>query len=131
MKKEFSTAWKASKQPRKQIKYLAKAPLHINKKLMNVNLGKELRKKTGKRNIPVRKGDTVKILRGKFKGKKEKINRVDAKKYKLFLDNVVFEKKDGTKVPIGIHYSNVQIWELNLNDKKRVASLNKKGKKVK
>jgi len=34
MKKIFSTHWKASKQPRKQRKYRAKAPLHIKRKFL-------------------------------------------------------------------------------------------------
>ena len=42
MKKIFSKHWKSSKQPRKQRKYRAKAPLHIKRKLLNVNLSKEL-----------------------------------------------------------------------------------------
>ena len=57
MKKQFSTQWNASKQPRKQRKYLANAPLHKRHKFMSANLIKELRKKYGKRNFPVRKGD--------------------------------------------------------------------------
>src|SRR3989338_176397 len=45
MKNKFSTKWKESKQPRKQRKYRANAPLHLRKKFVNVNLSKELRKK--------------------------------------------------------------------------------------
>jgi len=64
MKNEFSKHWVGSKRPGKQRKYLAKAPLHIRKKLLNVSLSKELRKKYGRRAITVRKGDKVKILVG-------------------------------------------------------------------
>lgn len=126
MKKNFSKSWISSVLPRKQRKYLANAPLHVRKTIMKCNLSPSLRKKYFVRNVRVRKGDMVKILRGKFKGKKEKVNKVDSKKYRIFLDNIVFEKKDSTKVPVSIHYSNVQIWQLNMSDKKRVASLNKK-----
>ena len=62
MKQKFSTKWKSSKQPRKQRKYLANAPLHLKKKFISVNLSKELRKKHGKRNVSLRKGDIVKIM---------------------------------------------------------------------
>ncbi len=62
MKKKFSDKWKASKLPRKQRKYLANAPLHIKRKFLSANLSKELRKKHGKRSIPIRKGDTVRIM---------------------------------------------------------------------
>ena len=63
MNKKFSTSWKASKRPGKQRKYSANAPLHLKKKFVSVNLSKELRKKYEKRNIPVKKGDMVKIMK--------------------------------------------------------------------
>jgi len=50
MKRKFSKHWKASKRPGKQRKYSANLSLHLKKKLMSVNLSKELRKKHGKRN---------------------------------------------------------------------------------
>ncbi len=132
MSKKFSKSWKSSKNPKKQRKFLRNAPYHIRRKIMKCSLSPSLRKKYNVRRLRVRTGDTGKILRGKFKGIKEKINKVDVKNYKLYFDNIVFEKKDGTKVPVGIHFSNVQIWDLNLDDKKRIASLNKKmEKKVK
>ena len=69
MKQKFSTKWVGSKQPRKQRKYRANAPLHILHTMMSSNLNKELRKKYGKRSFPVKKGDTIKIMIGEFKGK--------------------------------------------------------------
>ncbi len=119
MKKKFSTKWKASKQPRKQRKYIANAPLHIKKKFVSVNLSKELRKKHGKRNISVRKGDNVKVLRGKFKGKKGKISKVNLKTSKVNMEGVQVKKQDGSKVDINLQPSNLQIIELNLEDRKR------------
>lgn len=119
MKKKFSTKWKASKQPRKQKKYLANAPLHIKKRFVSVNLSKELRTKHGKRNIPVRKGDSVKIVRGKFKGKKGKITKVNLKISKVNVEGIQVKKQDGSKVDIKLQPSNLQIIELNLEDRKR------------
>jgi len=130
MKKEFSTAWKASKQPRKQRKYVAKAPLHIKRKLLSVNLSKELRKKVGKRNIPVRKGDNVKIMLGKFKGKTGKIIQVFTKKSKVTIEGIQVKKQDGSKANIKLQPSNLQIIELDMNDKKRISSSNKKTEKI-
>jgi len=126
MKKEFSTAWKGSKQPRKQRKYTAKAPLHIKRKLLSVNLSKELRKKVGKRNIPVRKGDNVKIMLGKFKGKTGKIIQVFTKKTKVTVEGIQVKKQDGSKANIKLHPSNLQIIEIDMNDKKRISNSNKK-----
>jgi len=120
MRNNFSTKWKASKQPRKQRKYLANAPLHLKKKTMSVNLSKELRKKHGKRNIPVRKGDTIKIMRGKFKKKQGKIIEVYIKRRKVAVEGILAKKQDGSKVNILLRPSILQIIELNMDDKKRI-----------
>ena len=129
MKQKFSTTWKASKQPRKQRKYLANAPLHLKKKLLSVNLAKELRKKYEKRNIVVRKGDTVKITRGKFKKKQGKVIEVHIKRGRLAVEGILAKKQDGSKVNILLRPSNLQITELNTDDKKRIKS--KKAKESK
>lgn len=126
MKQEFSKKWNSSIQPRKQRKYMYNAPIHIRKKIMKCNLTEDLRKKYGVRNIAVRKGDTVKILRGDFKGKTEKVEKVDRKNYKLYLSNVYNDKKDGTKIKYPIYYSNVRITELELSDKKRMPAKKEK-----
>ena len=120
MKKKFSTKWKSSKQPRKQRKYLANAPLHIRKKFVSVNLSKELRKENGKRNLPVKKGDLVKIMRGKFKGKRGKILEVKLKLSKVTVEGIQVKKQDNSKVNIKLQPSNLQIVELNLEDEKRL-----------
>ncbi len=129
MKQKFNTSWKASKQPRKQRKYLANAPLHLRKKLLGTNLSKELRKKYGKRTIAVKKGDTVKIMKGKFKGKKGKVNEVGLKPLKVLVDGIQVKKQDGSKANIKLQPSNLQIIELNLEDKKRKLEKVKEGKK--
>ena len=126
MKSKFSKKWEASKQPRKQRKFRANAPLHIRKKFLSVNLSKELRKKYGKRNVVVRKGDKVKIQVGKFKKQEGKIIRVFTKLSKVYIDSVQAKKQDGSKVNVKIQPSNLQIIELNLEDKKRIISLERK-----
>lgn len=131
MRKKFSTAWKSSKQPRKQRKYLANAPLHIKKKLMSVNLSKELRKKYSKRSLPLRTKDVVKILRGKFRGKKGKIIKIMLKIQKVEVEGIQVKKQDGSKVNIRLRPSNLQIIELNLEDKKRNKALSKEIKEKK
>jgi large subunit ribosomal protein L24 len=130
MKQEFSKKWKASKQPRKQRKYLANAPLHIKRKFLSSNLSKDLREKHNRRSICLRKGDKVKVLRGKFKGKEGKIEIVNSIKNKVSIEGLQIQKKDGTKVNIFVHPSNLQIKELNLDDKKRIKSLKKIEKKA-
>ena len=130
MKQKFSTSWKSSKQPRKQRKYTANAPLHIKKKLVSVNLSKDLRKKYGKRNISVRKNDVVRIMKGKFNKKKGKVTEVKLKKSKIIIEGIQVKKQDGSKVNFPMKASNLQIIELYLEDKKRVKKLGTEVKKT-
>lgn len=113
MKKKFSKHWKASSQPRKQRKYKIHAPIHLRKKFVSINLSKELRKKLGKRNIPVRKNDKVKICRGKFKGKEGKVLEVNLKKAKIIVEGIQVKKMDGSKANVKLQPSNLQIIEIS------------------
>jgi large subunit ribosomal protein L24 len=128
MKRKFSTHWKASSQPRKQRKYRANAPIHLRKKFVSVNLSKELRKKLGKRNIPVRKEDKVKICRGKFKGKEGKVLEVNLKKAKIIVEGIQVKKMDGSKANVKMQPSNLQIIELAERKNKQIKE-NKKSEK--
>ncbi|MEK6934483.1 MAG: 50S ribosomal protein L24 [Nanoarchaeota archaeon] len=123
MKKDYSKHWKSSKNPRKQRKYIANAPLHIRRRFLSSLLSKELRKKYNRRSLPVRVDDQVTVLRGQFKKSKGKITSVDIKKLKLHLDSAQLTKKDGSKVFYPIHPSNVMITNLNLDDKERMKIL--------
>jgi large subunit ribosomal protein L24 len=120
MKQKFSTAWKASSQPRKQRKYMFNAPLHLKRKFLSINLAKPLRSKYKKRSIVVVKGDTVKIMRGKFKKKQGKVSQIKMKLLKVYVEGIQIKKKDGSSVNVPLQASNLQIIELNLNDKKRL-----------
>jgi len=131
MKTKFSTAWKSSKQPRKQRKYTHNAPSHIKSGFLGSHLSKELKKKYNKRSIRVKKGDKIKIMRGKFKGKTGKVENVDVKRSLIYVEGIQISKKDGTKTKQGFHSSNMLITELNLDDKKRVNKLGKQEKKEK
>ena len=120
MKQDFSTKWKSSKQPRKQRKYIYNMPLHLKQKLMSATLDKVFRKKLGRRNLELRKGDEVKVMRGKLKGKIGKINESNLVKVKVSIEGVTLTKKDGTKVPVWFHPSNLKIITPNEEDKKRL-----------
>ncbi len=121
-----------SKKPRKQRKFERTAPLHVRRKLMAAHLSAELRKQYGRRSFPVRKGDEVVVMRGKFKKRTGKIARVDTKKYRVYIEGIMVKKTDGTERQAPIHPSNLKIIKLNLEDKKRVAALTRKtGKSIK
>jgi large subunit ribosomal protein L24 len=128
MKKMFSNGWKGSVQPRKQRKFRYNAPLGKRHSFVMSHLSKELRKIYSNRSIPVRKGDKVKIMRGDFKGKIGKVEEVNLKDSKAFINGIEVIKKDGSKVQKPIDPSNLLILELNLDDKKRQATLRKKEK---
>lgn len=108
-----------TKDPSKQRKLLYNAPYHLRAKIMSVHLSKELRESYGVRSIPIRTGDTIRIMRGDFKDYEGRVTRVDRKKYRVYVDGVTREKADGTTVPVPIHYSNVEIIKLNLDDEWR------------
>ena len=120
MNKEFSNKWQGSRLPRKQRKYLANAPLHLKRKMMAATLSKDLRKKYGFRSIETRKGDEVRIMRGKFAGKTGKVSTIVIKKMKVTIDGITHNKKDGTKVNVLIHPSKLMITSLNTDDKYRI-----------
>jgi len=119
--KNFARSWKSSKKPRKQRKYVVYLPLHLRKKLMSAHLSKELRQKHGRRNIPVRVGDKVRVMRGEFRKKEGAIERVDRKNRKLYIAGVERSKKDGTKARFPIHPSKVLVVELNAAKNRKIS----------
>lgn len=126
VKLKFSSGWRKSKSPRKQRKYRYDAPLHIKQKFMRAHLSKELRQKHSRRNLSIRKGDRVKIVVGQFKGKNGKVDSVDLKKGKVYIEGVEFSKKDGSKSKYPIDPSNITLTEINLDDKMRNKILERK-----
>ncbi len=115
-----------SKQPRKQRRALFNASKHVKAKMLSAHLSGELRDKYKRRSFPIRKGDTVKIVRGDFKGFSGTVLAVDRDKMRIYVEGVTREKVDGSKVPIPIHPSKVIITKLNLDDKRRVEALERK-----
>ena len=114
------------KNPGKQRKNLFNAPAHIRHKQMAAPLSRELSASKGAKTLPVRKGDTVRIMRGDNKGFEGKISRVDLKRYRLYMEGLTREKVDGTNIFLPIHPSKVEIRNLNLDDKYRKEILARK-----
>jgi large subunit ribosomal protein L24 len=133
MAKKFSNKWKSSSRKNKQRKFRDNAPSHIKHKMISAHLSKALREKYGRRSFPVRKGDTVKVMKGKFYGKTGKILIVDMGRMKIYIDGMQATKRDGSKVNVPFEPSNVMITEFTLDDKERNAALerNVKGGEVK
>ncbi len=114
------------KDPRKQRKRLFNAPAHIRHKLMAAPLSPELVKSRGIRCLPVRKGDTVRVVRGDRKGFEGKISRIDLRNYHLYIEGLTREKVDGTTIFISLHPSKVVIKNLNLDDRWRKIAIERK-----
>jgi large subunit ribosomal protein L24 len=129
MRQKFSKNWINSKQPRKQRKYRANAPLHIRQKFIHANLSKELREKYNRRSFPLKVGDTVKVVRGTFKGKIGKIVEVNLKTLKVQIEGIKRKKSDGKEIQVPIEPSNLQIMSLSIEDKKREKIVDRKKKK--
>ncbi|MCK4928918.1 MAG: 50S ribosomal protein L24 [Methanosarcinales archaeon] len=116
-----------STQPRKQRKARYNAKLHQRQKLMSAPLSQELQAKYNKRNLSVREGDTVMVMRGDHTGKEGIVELVDLKHTKLVVEGVSVPKADGTEVPRPIHPSNVMITKLDLKDDLRELTLSRGG----
>ncbi len=129
MKSEFNKTWNSSKQPRKQVKFRANAPNHIKRTFMGATLDKALREKYGMRSIEVRKGDEVKVMRGKFSKKQGKVGSVDVKNTRIQIDGIQRSKAGGEKLITWFHPSNVKIIVLDEKDNRRMKR-NKKNVKA-
>lgn len=119
-----------SKKPKKQRKYEKTAKLHERRKMLASHLSSELKKQYKKRSFPVKKGDEIVVMRGKYKKKTGKIMRVDKTKYRVYVEGVMSRKTDGTERQAALHPSNLMVTKLNLDDKKRVAALQRTATKV-
>lgn len=116
-----------SKQPRKQRKFRYQAPLHLRHKLMAVTLSPELMEEYKRRSLPVKTGDSVKVLRGDFRDHEGKVEKVDLKHYRIMIEGVSVQKPDGNQAYHPLNPSNLMIVELDLDDDERHHIIERKG----
>ena len=83
------------------------------------NLADNLKKQYNKKSTSVVKGDTVRIMRGEYKGVEGKVEKINTDKGKLSIEGVQREKIKGGQVKVLIHASNVKISSLNMDDNYR------------
>lgn len=121
-------AARSATKPSKQRKMIYEAPAHVRHKLLASHLSSELRATHLVRSLPVKSGDTVRVVRGDHKGFEGKISRVELKKYRIYLEGLTREKVDGTTVFVAVHPSKLIITHLNLDDKWRRKILERKQK---
>lgn len=120
-----------TKKPRKQRKMMFTAPHHKRGRFMSAQLSNDLKEKYGVNSMPVRSGDTVRIMRGDRRGYEGKVTGVDRKNFRIFVEGVTREKSDGTTVSVPIHPSKVEIINLNLDDDWRKKILERRGISIK
>lgn len=99
--------------PRKQRLARYNAPLHVRQKQVAAHLAKDLRATQKKRSLPVRKGDTVKVMRGRFSGRTGKVIGVNLSARTVSIEGVNVKKQSGKEIPAVIDPSNVMITQLS------------------
>ena len=100
-------------------KRLFTSPLHLKSARVSAHLSDDLKSKYGKNSIRVRKGDTVKVIRGAYAGVEGKIQTIKIKTSRITVEGITREKIAGGTTPVEIHVSKVIIVGLNLDDKLR------------
>ena len=108
-----------SKRPGKQRKAFYQAPLHRKRKFLASHLSKELIRQWKRRSLPLRKGDEVKVMRGKFEGTTGKVSKIDLRDLKVYIENVKRKKISGEEVQVPIHPSKLMITNPVMEDPKR------------
>ena len=100
----------------------------VRNKQIGAALSKQLRQKYQRRSIRIVKGDTVKILRGEYKGIDGKVTKISLEKNSIAVEGVQREKLKGGKIDLYIHSSNTVITSLNTEDNWRTKKLEHKAK---
>jgi large subunit ribosomal protein L24 len=105
-----------SRLPRKQRKAVFTAHNFARRRYLTVALSKELRTRYGRRQLPVRKGDTVRVLRGSYEGQEERVAKIDTRGLTLTLDNITVKKADQKLKALPVRPNHLVLTKLNLSD---------------
>ena len=91
-------------------------------------ISKDLRKKYSRRSVRIMIDDTVKVIRGEYKGITGKVSKISTENKSIAIEGNKKEKLKGDKVDVYIHTTNVIVTALNTDDKWRLKILEKKPK---
>lgn len=111
-----------------RLKQIYGAPAHRRSKNVGANLSPDLRAQYGTRTVRVIRGDSVKVMRGEYKGIEGKVNKVHTESGRLAIEGIQREKIRGGNVPVLIHASKVIVVALNSEDKWRQSILERRRK---
>ena len=109
-------------------KQIYRATNQFRGKQAGSHLSKQLREKYGQRSVRIQNGDTIKVIRGEFKGVDGKVIKVSTAKHTIAIEGIKKQKRKGDKIDVYIDSSNVVITNLNTDDKWRTVRLEKKPK---
>ena len=99
----------------------------VNKQIC-APISKDLRKKYSRRSARIMLDDTVKVIRGEYKGITGKVSKISTNSNSIAIEGNKKEKLKGDKIDVYIHSTNVIITALNTDDKWRLKILEKKSK---
>ena len=91
-------------------------------------ISKDLRKKYSRRSVRIMVDDTVKVIRGEYKGLTGKVAKISTESNSVAIEGNKKEKLKGEKFDVYIHSTNMVITSLNTDDKWRIKILEKKPK---
>jgi len=97
-------------------------------KQIGAALSKDLRKKYPRRSARIMIDDTVKVIRGEYKGLTGKVAKISTESNSIAIEGNKKEKLKGEKIDVYIHSTNMVITSLNTDDKWRLKILEKKPK---
>jgi large subunit ribosomal protein L24 len=86
-------------------------------------LSEELKEKHHRKSVRPRVGDSVRIVRGEYKGIEGKITKVDPRSGVVNVEGVTKEKLKGGTAPVPVNSSNVMVTSLVLEDEFRKKKL--------
>src|ERR671910_2935014 len=98
-------------------------PKHQRDKMVGAVLEDSLRKQFGRKNIRVVKGDSVRVMRGEYKGIEGKVEKVNTEHATFHIEGIQREKIRGGQVKVPIPSSKVMVISLNLDDNYRSRKL--------
>ena len=98
-------------------------PKHQRDKMVGAMLEDSLRKQHGRKTIRVIKGDSVRVMRGEYKGVEGKVEKVHTERATFHIEGIQREKIRGGQVKVPIHSSKVMVIGLNLDDDYRSSKL--------
>jgi ribosomal protein uL24 len=109
--------------PRRQRRAMYTASTAERRRRMTVPLSRELRRRFRRRSVPVRKGDTVRVLAGSYVGREDRVAKVSRRDYSVTMENVTLKTAEEKLTPLALRLSHLVITRLNLADPWRRRSL--------